>query len=110
MMYFQLVKTNFVHSSMDSGTRSSYADLCQGKVAAAPLTPLNCKLERDVTPFLKLAPLKLEEIYKSPRIVMYHDVLSHGDIEFMKKTVRPKVTSNQCHQIENKHKIILFCS
>lgn len=48
-------------------------------------THLTCRYNSTTTPFLKLAPLKLEEINLDPYIVMYHNVISDSEIEEMKR-------------------------
>lgn len=46
---------------------------------------LSCRYNSTTTPFLRLAPLKLEEISHDPYIVMYHSMLSDSEIEEMKR-------------------------
>lgn len=41
---------------------------------------LHCRYNSTTTPFLKIAPLKMEEISLDPYIVVYHDVLPDKDI------------------------------
>ncbi|KAH8328021.1 hypothetical protein KR067_003073, partial [Drosophila pandora] len=45
---------------------------------------LVCRYNATTTPFLKLAPLKLEEVSLDPYIVLYHNVISDREIEEMK--------------------------
>lgn len=45
---------------------------------------LVCRYNTTTTPFLKLAPLKLEEVSLDPYIVLYHNVISDKEIEEMK--------------------------
>ena len=40
--------------------------------------------------YLKIAPFKEEEMFFSPRIVLFHDVASEGDIELIKERATPK--------------------
>ncbi|KAH8368747.1 hypothetical protein KR084_010603 [Drosophila pseudotakahashii] len=47
-------------------------------------TNLVCRYNSTTNHFLKLAPLKMEEISQDPYIVLYHEVLSDKDIEEMK--------------------------
>ncbi|EDW29561.1 GL22882 [Drosophila persimilis] len=47
-------------------------------------TNLVCRYNFTTTPFLRLAPLKMEEVNHDPYIVMYHEVLSDREIEEMK--------------------------
>ncbi|XP_030569303.1 prolyl 4-hydroxylase subunit alpha-1-like [Drosophila novamexicana] len=46
---------------------------------------LSCRYNSTTTPFLRLAPLKLEEISHDPYIVMYHSMLSDSEIEKLKR-------------------------
>lgn len=45
---------------------------------------LVCRYNSSTNAFLKLAPLKMEEISRDPYIVMFHEVISDKDIEEMK--------------------------
>lgn len=42
-------------------------------------------------PLLLLAPVKVEEFYLNPYIVLYHDVISDREIEIVKEISVPKV-------------------
>lgn len=46
---------------------------------------LRCRYNFTTSPFLRLAPLKMEEISRDPYIVMYHSVISDREIEDMKR-------------------------
>ncbi|XP_017101557.3 prolyl 4-hydroxylase subunit alpha-2 [Drosophila bipectinata] len=50
-----------------------------------PKRNLFCRYNFTTTPFLRLAPLKLEEINLDPYVVMYHEVLYETEIEELKK-------------------------
>ncbi|XP_064545418.1 uncharacterized protein LOC135433331 [Drosophila montana] len=56
---------------------------CRGLFASRK--NLSCRYNSTTTPFLRLAPLKLEEISHDPYIVMYHQVLSDSEIVEMKR-------------------------
>ncbi|KAH8286890.1 hypothetical protein KR018_006932 [Drosophila ironensis] len=58
---------------------------CQGLFPKP--TNLVCRYNTTTTPFLKLAPLKMEEISRDPYIVVYHNVISDKEIEEMKGLV-----------------------
>ncbi|KAH8334808.1 hypothetical protein KR074_010744, partial [Drosophila pseudoananassae] len=45
---------------------------------------LVCRYNTTTSPFLKLAPLKLEEVNLDPYIVLYHNVISDEEIDEMK--------------------------
>ncbi|KAH8296521.1 hypothetical protein KR054_007438, partial [Drosophila jambulina] len=55
---------------------------CRGQFRPKPR--LTCSYNFTTTPFLQLAPLKVEEINRDPYIVMYHDVLYDSEIEVLK--------------------------
>ncbi|KAH8267877.1 hypothetical protein KR026_009916, partial [Drosophila bipectinata] len=48
---------------------------------------LVCRYNTTTTPFLKLAPLKLEEVSLDPYIVLYHNVISDEEIDEMKGVI-----------------------
>ncbi|XP_016975117.2 prolyl 4-hydroxylase subunit alpha-1 [Drosophila rhopaloa] len=58
---------------------------CQGLFPKP--TNLSCRYNSTTNMFLKLAPLKMEEMSRDPYIVMVHDVISDRDIEEMKGTI-----------------------
>lgn len=70
----------------------SYELLCQGKLQPKPsqTKELHCRYVTNNVPFLKIGPLKLEEAYKDPMIVIYHDAMYDSEIEFIKKMARPR--------------------
>nr|XP_016993234.2 prolyl 4-hydroxylase subunit alpha-1-like [Drosophila takahashii] len=57
-------------------------------------TNLLCHLV-DWTPFLQLAPLKMEELSMETEISIYHDFLGEKDIEILKDASRPKLQRNE---------------
>lgn len=70
------------------------------------LEALRCKYVSTNSPFLKIAPLKLEEISLNPYIVKYHRVLYNSEINLIVDMARPKVkfvaasdiiTESNCH-------------
>lgn len=52
---------------------------------------LRCRYVTNGTPFLFLQPIKMEEAYLKPRLVIYHDVMSEDEIETVKKMAQPRV-------------------
>lgn len=67
--------------------------LCRKEVELAPVqqAPLRCRYETKNSSFLKIAPLKLEEVWLNPLIVVYHDVINDSEIEIIKKLVHERV-------------------
>lgn len=76
--------------------RQLYERLCRNEVgrAASELAPLRCRYVTNRSAFLRIAPLKLEEANLQPYIVLYHDVMSDGEIELIKQMAKPRVSSS----------------
>ncbi|KAH8296537.1 hypothetical protein KR054_007594 [Drosophila jambulina] len=49
---------------------------------------LVCRYNSTTTPFLKLAPLKMEEMSLDPYMVLYHEVVSNREIEDLKGEIK----------------------
>uniref|UniRef100_A0A2M4BK34 procollagen-proline 4-dioxygenase n=2 Tax=Anopheles marajoara TaxID=58244 RepID=A0A2M4BK34_9DIPT len=62
---------------------SKFYSLCRGESprTAAEVSKLRCRYESNRVPFLKIAPLKLEEVSLDPFIVVYHQVISDREIK-----------------------------
>ncbi|KAH9642930.1 hypothetical protein HF086_011287, partial [Spodoptera exigua] len=72
--------------------RKAYESLCRGEVDV-PLEiskKLTCRYLTENHPFLRLAPIKMEYMYLNPDIVIFHDVISDGEIEIVKRMARPR--------------------
>lgn len=80
------------HKIYTETERQLYEKLCRGEVKPAPiqLAPLRCRYVTNNVPFLKLAPLKLEEAHLAPYIVIYHDVLSDDEISTIQNMSKPR--------------------
>lgn len=52
---------------------------------------LRCYYVTNNVPYLLLQPVKAEDAYPNPRIVIYHDVLSDNEIETIKRLAQPRV-------------------
>lgn len=67
---------------------------CRGELFQSPkeLAKLTCRYVNNITPFLKIAPLKLEEASMKPYIVVYHDVMYDSEIEVIKAMAKPRVS------------------
>lgn len=68
--------------------------LCRGdiKPSAEQMATVSCKYVRNKSAFLKIGPLKLEEISLSPYIVIYHDAIYDAEIEVLKRMAKKKVS------------------
>lgn len=75
--------------------RRLYEMLCRNEIKLTPVevAKLKCRYVTDNSPFLKIAPLKLEEAFLKPYIVIYHDVIYDEEIDVVKKMAKPRVGS-----------------
>jgi hypothetical protein len=52
---------------------------------------LKCRYTDKGNAFLRLAPVKEEEAYLKPLILIYHDIIYNSEIETIKKLAMPRV-------------------
>lgn len=74
-------------------TQTHFQKLCRSEIKPSPrqLAPLKCRYESNKSSFLKIAPLKVEELSVDPLIVLYHNALFDSEIEFIISQSKPKV-------------------
>jgi len=72
--------------------RDVYEMLCRGEKMMDPQIEKNlrCRYVTNGVAFLKLQPIKEEEAYLNPRILIYHDVITDKEIEIVKKMAQPR--------------------
>nr|CAD7202878.1 unnamed protein product [Timema douglasi] len=94
----------------DLPERDLYEMLCRGDVTLpdSVLSQLKCSYVDGGVPFLKLAPVKMEEAFHKPRIVIYHDVIYDSEIATIKRLAQPRfrratVQNYQTGQLEVAH-------
>lgn len=87
----------FQHSRLgpytyDLPERKLYELACRGDVKPTDefLATLFCRYVSNDVPFLKIAPLKLEQVSHDPYIVVYHDVTFDSEIEVLKRMAKPR--------------------
>lgn len=87
----------FQHSSLgpytyDLPERKLYELACRGELKQDDefLSQLSCRYVENDVPFLKIAPLKLEEVSHDPFIVVYHEVMFDSEIEIIKRMAKPR--------------------
>lgn len=87
---FQIANTG--PYSYDLPERKVYELSCRGELKPdeAFLAKLNCRYVDNDVPFLKIAPLKLEQYSFDPYIVVYHDVMYDSEIEVIKRLAKPR--------------------
>lgn len=77
--------------------RELYEQLCRGEVTT-PIeitSKLTCYYENNKNPYLLLAPFKVEEAYKQPNILIFHDVISDNEIATVKRLAHPRVSPHK---------------
>ncbi|XP_026315823.1 prolyl 4-hydroxylase subunit alpha-2-like [Hyposmocoma kahamanoa] len=76
-----------------------YAALCRSEsdVPATNTKKLKCSYLKS-NPFLKLAPIKMEELNKNPNVFLFYDVISDNEIETIKTLASPEL---KCAQVYN---------
>ncbi|KAJ0175458.1 hypothetical protein K1T71_008617 [Dendrolimus kikuchii] len=72
--------------------RKVYESLCRGEmdIPSVIAKKLKCRYLTENHPFLKYAPIKMEEMYLDPTIVMFHGVMSDEEIEFIQEMAKPR--------------------
>ncbi|KAI0983788.1 hypothetical protein GJ496_011160 [Pomphorhynchus laevis] len=80
--------------------KRKYEALCRGDLLendANRLSKLMCRYRHNHKPYLLLNPVKEEEMFDSPRIVMYHDILNDREIEVLKRLAEPHLERALIH-------------
>ncbi|XP_063822670.1 prolyl 4-hydroxylase subunit alpha-1-like [Ostrinia nubilalis] len=69
-----------------------YKVLCRGELQVPGVISrrLKCRYLTENHPFLKLAPIKMEYLYLQPDVIVFHDVMSDDEIDFIKATAQPR--------------------
>lgn len=87
----------FQHSSLgpytyDVPERKLYELACRGELKPNDelLSTLTCRYVDNNVPFLRIGPLKLEQISHDPYIVVFHDVMYDNEIEIIKRMAKPR--------------------
>ncbi|CAH1404370.1 unnamed protein product [Nezara viridula] len=81
------------HSMPDSDI--AYRNICRKTILSpVEITPqLKCHYVHNDVPFLRLAPLKEEEAFLNPRIVLFKDALYDSEIKLLKEMVKSELHS-----------------
>lgn len=73
--------------------RVRFEKLCSQDIKRSPIELMNlrCQYVTNKSQFLRIAPLKLEELSHDPYIVMYVNVLYDSEIDKLQELAQPKV-------------------
>ncbi|XP_045495201.1 prolyl 4-hydroxylase subunit alpha-1 isoform X1 [Colias croceus] len=79
--------------------RKVYEKLCRGEmdIPQEIAKTLTCRYLTENHPFLKIAPVKMEYMYRNPDIIMFYEVLSDNEIEYIKNLARPRFKRATVH-------------
>lgn len=80
---------------LDPEERDRYHMLCRNEnlMSVELSSKLRCRYtNNNKNPLLLIAPLKEEEAYLSPRILLYREVLYDNEIEIIKRMAQPRVS------------------
>ncbi|XP_038214789.1 prolyl 4-hydroxylase subunit alpha-1 isoform X2 [Zerene cesonia] len=79
--------------------RKVYEKLCRGEmdIPQEIAKTLTCRYLTENHPFQKLAPVKMEYMYRNPDIIMFYEVLSDEEIEYIKNMARPRFRRATVH-------------
>ncbi|XP_026315302.1 prolyl 4-hydroxylase subunit alpha-1-like [Hyposmocoma kahamanoa] len=71
---------------------NTYTALCRNEadVSATTSSKLHCSYLSNI-PFLKLAPIKMEEVHKNPNVFIFYDILSDEEFQNIKTIAAPKL-------------------
>ncbi|XP_043212723.1 prolyl 4-hydroxylase subunit alpha-1-like isoform X3 [Amphibalanus amphitrite] len=73
--------------------RDMYEAMCRGEITVPPskARKLKCYYAHNSAPFLLLQPIRAEDLYLKPHLVMYHDVMYDSEIEAIKQLASPRL-------------------
>ncbi|CAB3248041.1 unnamed protein product [Arctia plantaginis] len=79
----------------DPNSPETYQAMCRGDIGVPVQisSRLTCRYLTENHPFLKIAPFKIETVYINPDVIIFHDVLSDGEINSMKELAKPRLSS-----------------
>nr|XP_017000483.2 prolyl 4-hydroxylase subunit alpha-1 isoform X1 [Drosophila takahashii] len=90
------------------GEFQAYSLTCSGHWQLTPSQKrhLRCGYVTETHPFLWIAPLKAEELFQDPLLVLYHDVIYQSEIDVIRKLtenrlIRATITSNNESVVSN---------
>ncbi|XP_075217847.1 prolyl 4-hydroxylase subunit alpha-1-like isoform X2 [Lycorma delicatula] len=81
----------------------NYEMLCRKELFLSSVisSKMKCQYVHRNIPFLRLAPLKEEEAYLEPRILLYRDVMSDNEIKTIQKLAEPRLQRAKVQDAKN---------
>nr|XP_032515157.1 prolyl 4-hydroxylase subunit alpha-1 [Danaus plexippus plexippus] len=86
-------------STSYNAERQSYEALCRGEkeLPRHICYRLTCRYMTENHPFLRLAPVRMEYLYRNPDIIVFNDVLSDYEIDYIKRIAQPRFRRATVH-------------
>lgn len=92
------VENSIAESSwpIEETERQTYEALCRGESrlserTRSQLVCFHLDTSKSIDPYLRLTNIKVEEAYKQPQIVIFHDFMSDAEAEVIKALAAPKL-------------------
>ncbi|XP_073993676.1 prolyl 4-hydroxylase subunit alpha-1 isoform X2 [Rhodnius prolixus] len=81
------------YDTLQKSEREKYEMTCRNDMSppASVMSKLKCRYVHKNNPFLRIAPLKEEEAYPKPRILLYRQAMDDSEIEVIKKLALPRL-------------------
>ncbi|KAK9505080.1 hypothetical protein O3M35_009222 [Rhynocoris fuscipes] len=79
--------------TLQRSEREKYEMTCRNDMSppASITSKLKCRYVHNNNPYLRLAPLKEEEAYHKPRIILYRQAMDDSEIEVIKRLAQPRL-------------------
>ncbi|XP_057378427.2 prolyl 4-hydroxylase subunit alpha-1-like [Daphnia carinata] len=93
---------NLATFGVPSDLWDNYEKLCRGEKIMDPKIEgrLRCRYVTNNVPFFFIQPVKLEEAFLKPLLVIYHDVIFDEEIETVKKIAQPRLKRTTVQNME----------
>uniref|UniRef100_A0A161N0P5 procollagen-proline 4-dioxygenase n=1 Tax=Triatoma infestans TaxID=30076 RepID=A0A161N0P5_TRIIF len=81
------------YDTLHKSEREKYEMTCRNDMSppVSITSQLKCRYVHKNNPFLRIAPLKEEEAYLKPRILLYRHAMTDSEIEVIKKLAQPRL-------------------
>ncbi|XP_072939293.1 prolyl 4-hydroxylase subunit alpha-1-like [Epargyreus clarus] len=92
-------RTKVDTNTLPEQERIAYETLCRGEmdIPSEIAMRLKCRYLTENHPFLKIAPIKMEQMYIKPDIIIFHEVMYDDEIEHIKELSKPRFRRATVH-------------
>lgn len=98
-----LVEEEYVKNKYwNTEERVIYEALCRGEMTVPDnlAKQLKCSYVTETHPFLKIAPIKMEQMYIKPDVFVFHQVMTDDEIEHIQNAAKPRFQRAVVHNPE----------